>query len=531
MKEKIIIGIISTFIGAVVGILLPESVKALLYNLIVHYFVRYVFNWFALAVLILLVVSTYFVFKKVKLSRLTRLITSLLILALLIFLPIVTVKVYWKFHAPPSSFTIGVCNFYVVNENGKLSTSRQGTALQQFILIHISDINNLENNTYVKVVKPNVIAINPTEFEISSNSLLSFAKLLKDDFVDKRAHIILWGIVSENGEIEKVNISYNKGLFYEDGVLKLKTTDYFGRLDDFIVKLCRNKSPLDKAKIASNLFYAVISQTPALSAASQYKDISTGLKLLDESQKLWNKSIATYVTTPELAGIDKLALYFEIVSDLNRVALFDHAKRSDDKIKTIARILEKNPFFPLSTYEDFKKEYDLYYTSTVASNGLEFVMKNTAISDEETRKLFFKNKLYEYEGANFLIDYFTKLIVLNAHYEHNLKYYEILAAHHPREPLIYLFWGDAIKLYKSEPCALNLERVDAAIEKYKVAEKLDPEWSLIGSKIFIVSFLQFLQERELGHWKKVNKIKPVLEAYERKQMNYYQTLEVEKFFR
>lgn len=529
MKEKVIIAIISTAIAAVAGILLPETVKAFLRNLIVHFCVRYVFNWVAIVVLLLIVVVAYFVFK-VDFSYFSKLVISLLILALAILLPIITVKVYWRFHGPPSSFTIGVCNFFAVNENGKLCNSKQGTALKQFILKYISDINNLENNTYAKIIKPNIIEINPTDFEILSHSSLSLADLLKDNFVDKRAHIIIWGIISENGEIEKVNISYNKGLFYEEGVLKLKIADYFKRFDDLVVKLCRNKPPLDKAQIVANLFYAIISQTPSISTASQYKDISVGLKLLDESQKLWNKSINTYVSSTELSGIYNLSSFFEIGYNLNRAALFKNAARSDEEIEAIYQILEKNPFFPLSTYEDFKKEYDLYYTSEVASKSLEFAKNDNSKSEEEKKRLSFKEKLYKYEGPYFLIDYFTQLIVVNAHYESNLGYYEKLATHHSREPLIYLFWGDAIKLYKSEPFALNLARVDAAIEKYKFAEQLDPEWPLIGSKIFVVSFLHFLQEQELGHRKKASQLKAVLEAYKEKQEKYGKTLEVKKFF-
>jgi hypothetical protein len=526
MREKLIIASIPVVVTAVLGILLPETAKTFLRNVAVHFLIRYIFTWLGLVALLLLVAGTYFVFK-LGIAHFSKIVASLLILALGILLPIITGRAYLKFQGPPTSFTIGVCNFFVVSENGKLSNSKQGFALKQSILKDISDIHGRENNVYARIINSNIVMLNPTEFEISRHSLLNFDNFLKDNFVNKSAHIVIWGIISENAEIEKVNVSYKGGLFDEEGILKLKTTEYFKRFDTLVIKLCRNKPPLDKIQIIANLFYPIISMSPSIATASYYKDVSMGLKLLDDSQKIWNKAITTYASTTDFLAIADLVSYFEIAYDLNRASLFHNAARGDAEIESIFRILEKNLFFPLSTYEDFKKEYDLYYTSTLATGSLEIAK---LISEEDARKLSFKNKLYQYEGPYFLIDYFTQLIVLNDHYDSNLRYYKMLAVRHPREPLIYLFWGDAIKMYKSERFALNLARVDPAIVKYKFAEKLDLEWPLIGCKIYVASYLQFIGEKELGHWKKVAKIRTILESYKQKRDKYVETLEVKKFF-
>lgn len=454
---------------------------------------------------------------------------SLLILALAISLPVIAVKSYWHFHGSPKSFTVGVSDFLMVNESGKLSRCKRGAELQQFILNCIREINNRENNTFARIIEPQFIEISLTDFEISRHSLLSLADYLNDNFADKRANIIFGGVVSESGEIGKLNVSYTKEFFYEEGMLKLKTSDYFKKFEELIVRLCSNRTQLDKAQIMANLFYAIISQSTTIAAASHYKDVSVGLKLIDESQQIWNKAINRYVNPSESSDVKNLAMHFDIGYELNRASLFKNASRVNEEIEAIYRILVINPFFPFSSYVDFKKQYDIYYTSYVASKSLEFMKNDKTTSEEEKKQLFFRDKLYKYAGPDFLIEYFTELIVLSDNYSSNLEYYKKLSIHHPREPLIYLFWGDAIKLYKSKAFNLNLSQVDAAIEKYRIAENMDPEWPLIGSKIYIVSLLQSFQERELGHFKKADQIDALLGTYIKKLKKYGQTLEVKKF--
>ncbi len=66
--------------------------------------------------------------------------------------------------------------------------------------------------------------------------------------------------------------------------------------------------------------------------------------------------------------------------------------------------------------------------------------------------------------------------------------------------------------------------------KYRIAEKLDPNWALIGAKIYTVSLLQYTQEKTIGHLKRAQQIKKTVDSYEQKFKKFEESLEVKKYF-
>jgi hypothetical protein len=88
--------------------------------------------------------------------------------------------------------------------------------------------------------------------------------------------------------------------------------------------------------------------------------------------------------------------------------------------------------------------------------------------------------------VDWIVDLLEEGVDLEADIE---RWFSELAEHHPEEPFVFAFWGDALRLvaalkYGSSPGKPDVPRLDAAIEKFSEAYRLQPDIKVFAARIW-----------------------------------------------
>ena len=524
MEKGLIKIIFAALIPIVIGILLPEKMQELLANYVEFVFIRYIFQLETAAIFLLMTAATFFFLRR-KCIR-----SKLIGLAISVASSIILYNVYlYVIPYDFRQFTVGCLGFYKIDDDGKLTKCKEGVILNKSLIEAFDRINNEKNSTLTRMYSPKFSNIELTNYESSKYTYLNIGSLFNSNYFSKKYDIIVYGIFSENGEIGEFNILHNDNSYIDEDFLGKKTSSYINDLETFICNAVKSKPLEIKGEIAAELIFSFVTQSFAGNAVSILKDISIGETLLSESKNIIDSVIYKFNINMQKKDIDNIMTPY----DLNYIAINLDNENYDEAIKYMFKILKKNPYYPFDNYDEFKTNYNMYYLTNVSQKTLNIAEKKQSNGENglNADDLKIKLKINEYKKENFLIENFAYLIAGSKNYHENLKMFEELSKEYPTNAIVYIAWGDAIKLYKSEPFNLNLSVVDNALSKYYIAEKLDSDWILIGTKIYITTLLQIMQEKSSGNNAKAEEKKIILKKYENKLTEFSNTQDFKKFFR
>ena len=487
-------------------------------------------NYFSLPLtiicIIILALLVFYLHKKYKLVYFQKYLKISLILMLFLagFASVLTMKIYWILKSEPATFSVGILNFYIVDEGGKLKITKEGIKIKRSIYETLLDLKKKECKLFSKIADPQFILLEQSTFAFSHLSPLNIQESFKDYTISKRANIIIWGYISDNGSIEEIKIFNKPNLFDEKNILAIATQDFIKKFEKLILESIKGVDISCQGEVVARFLYSFISQMPSVSIGAFSGDSIIGLKILDESKKV-------FTDTTKLIRITRknmqLISWHEIIYDLNAAEVLRQAGKTDEAIEKVYKALTKNIYFPFDSSEIFKEKYNRYYAFSIAKKAAEIGEINQ--TSEREKKIALRLKLFKYDDEMFLFEMFNQYILESQSYHKNLEYYSKLAEQFPNSAIVYIFWGDAIKYYGSKAFKLNLDRVDAAIEKYQIAEKKD-SWALIGLKIYAISLLQMIQEQERGNIKKAQTISKFKDSYKEKQIKFLESIEIKEYF-
>jgi tetratricopeptide (TPR) repeat protein len=185
-------------------------------------------------------------------------------------------------------------------------------------------------------------------------------------------------------------------------------------------------------------------------------------------------------------------------------------------LERLFEALKIDLFYPLANVREFADFYNHHYayethTHTDAFN--KWIVEQRAedapewIKDlEETAPRLESRALADLPAPNLVlfVGWFEISVVAEANIEGRvLKWFSELSQAYPENPFVLLYWGDALKVLAGPRDKwtekTSLEKIDAAIEKYEAAYKLDPSLSVLAvrlSTLYALTAFQFENTNE-----------------------------------
>lgn len=517
IKQQIIIAFVTAIISVIIAILLPAEIRIVIFNLVKHQIELYLFTIPFLVIFIILI-SIAIIFLRKK----------FFFISLLTVIIIATVASYFYHQQKWSqtdyfnrkSLSIGFGDFLTLSKNGTFLRSTKGNLIAQLIYSTFGEDYLADKDILSKVTIITPFRIKMTDWELSRSNLITISGNMRKGRFKNQFDIGIWGVVSNDGSIQQIKLIVNDNMNIGPTLLNQSFSEMCNKYEELMIDAVRGK-PLEIAgPILSKLFYAYFITTTADPAAIATQNPFVGTKLIDEAASYVNHCLDTN-NNRRLVEISK---FQNCTYSVRKATIFERAKNSSEFTKALYEALCIDPYYPFESYEEFKNKYASYS----ASNFFNWYIKDMKNADNFNEK----SRLFSYNDHNFLFELFSKVIAENDGFEQNIRYFAQLESKYPNNALVYLFGAEAYKLSKDSSGHSKLATTNMAIEKYKRAEMLDPQWQLIGMKIAAAYKIKMDKMADSGYsLKEIDKTFQISQPYIFKLVKYFTTPEMQRYFR
>lgn len=237
------------------------------------------------------------------------------------------------------------------------------------------------------------------------------------------------------------------------------------------------------ASFSSKYFLAMMGQSilPLLNQRTEY---SKAIRIMNDSEKDLNGCIESLRKANNKLISEKAPLLQKLWRTsfiLSRSVLYANSGDNVSALNSLIDAIKMNPYYPYSTYQDYKAAYRQEYTNKLEKDGDYNDSSNVDNNTEAGTPV---------QSLNSFVLAFNKDSALMKQTEMLLRQ----LTEENRDSVLFWYVRAEITKFlpkgKSKLNSLYLDRIPEAISYYKTVLKLDPSFEIIKTKIFILYVME-----------------------------------------
>jgi hypothetical protein len=437
----------------------------------------------------------------------------------------------WKFRSyllrcrqmPGHKF--GLAGFYQIDSEGRLLASGPGITLTRDIIEQLRLV--LRGHSTSKDFAKQWPIFTLTALNVKLPQYARYIKritgvrgyMARKDGVNDTFHLIIWGTVTE-GKVDQFNFDVREGIF-EPRVHK-----DMAHISNMVLRAYQQLPAHVFPEYIACLLVGLYQQSPVIIIGVHHKKFTEAHLLLDDGYTLIKKAIDLLRDASDDEGLahDHSRFFFAAFHALKS---YLYAKDASPlkALEECRRVLEINLCYPYENESEFKRNYLRNYVHEMMEKAAELKKENLIDGVLDQRVITDNLSLYNPNYNRPVLDgVLAEILRMEGdEFREALKIFDALTKKYPDSSVPLMYWGEALKLYKSEPFNLNPANLDAALEKYKAAEQIDPTWEIIKVKILTV----YLFKKAYGQGGE--ETEEQLKQYLIKAQEFYEHPELRKF--
>ena len=415
------------------------------------------------------------------------------------------------------------CGFYQVDPEGRLLPSGPGISLTRN-LVERMQLTLEENSTardYSKIwpfFKLNVYNVTLPNYALYIKRINKLQEYMQHGIGDTFL-LWAWGTVDQ-GKLQQFHFHVRDGIFYPRFKKDLI------QLSEMALKVSQRVPNHIFSEYISYLLIGLYQQGPVTVVGITEGRTTEAHLLLDDGFCLIKRGIDLVRDADEAGKLtDDHSRFFYPEYHALKGLLYEKDNSFFKALEEYGNALEFNLYHPYKTEVEFKRHYFRNYARELVQNTA--VLKDEVLKDGvlDLEAITANLSLYDETYQRPLLDYVLRLVLRQDgdDYYRSLKIFEDLNRKFPNSSLPLIYWGEALKLYKSEPFNLNPANLDPALEKYKSAEQVDPTWEIIKVKISTIYLFK------KGYGQGGDETEAQLKHYLFKAKEFYEHPELKKF--
>ena len=423
-----------------------------------------------------------------------------------------------------------ICGFYQVDAEGRLLSSGPGLYLSNEIIKQMS--LQIEASSTIRdyskiwpAYKLRVEHVPLPKYALYIKRIRRLTDyLFQERGVAETFPIFIWGTIEQPNKVQQVYFETKKGYFFP------RSLRDFAKLSHLTSNVATSLPLHECARYLAFLLFGLYQQSPVTYLGVNQRKFAEAHLLLEDGFATIRKGIDILQETATLKqAAEEHSRFFMPEYCALKGYLYEDAGDLVKAAEEYRKVLEWNLYHPYDGEGDFKRFVLRHYTLDLARRTLAEKVKESSNNEtqdalnrvEMAEKLFIHDNTYPTPAIDLLLA--SILRMPENQYQEALKHFEILSQRYPDSAIPRMYWGEALKLFHSEPFRPNLSNLDLAVEKYHEAENIDPSWEIIKVKI-AMGYL-FKKAYGLGGQETEEK----LQAYIKKSRDFYEHPELKKF--
>jgi tetratricopeptide (TPR) repeat protein len=419
------------------------------------------------------------------------------------------------------------CGFFQVDAEGRLLTSGPGISLTREIIEEIARLMN-ESSTikdYSKIWP--VFALRVEDVDLPKYAL--YLKRLKNiksylyqkDGVTETFPLCIWGTL-DGKKIQQLSFEIKEGVFYP------RAQKDFVKIGQLASKVCAVLPGHQFPRYLASILVGLYQQSPVSFLGIHERKFTEAHLLLDDGFSTLRSGINL---VRDVSGqddlVDEHSHFFLPEYHGLKAYLYEQDGSMENAIIEYTQALESNLYHPYENEGEFKRAYLRNYALDLAKKAAEGANEEPSKESPFDHALLLSSLILHDNSYSVPMLHSLLALILKLsedEYWEAIKVFERLTRKYPDSSIPWIYWGEALKLYKSEPFNPNPANLNLTLEKYKVAEQIDPKWEMIKVKIAIV--YMFKKAYNQGG----DDTEEQLKAYLIKSKGFYDDPELKKFF-